>query len=100
MSSFLQKNHLTENGVLEKKEKLFPCPECGNITMQLVQVDCTLNDGTYIPNLEYYFCSSCQSKFYHDAAMEKIETVRQRSANGFHIPTLSSKPKHTKVMND
>ena len=45
----------------------------------LTRKQCTpvLNDGTFIPNLEYYYCSSCHAKFYGDAAMEIIELARQ-----------------------
>jgi len=64
MSSFLQKNHST------------PCPECGKMTIKQIKSDCTLQDGTFVPNLEFYYCSSCHSKLYDDAAMQKIESVR------------------------
>lgn len=77
MSSFHQKNHLIENNLLSNTETLYPCPECNKVTMKRIQSDCILNDGTFIPNLEYYYCSSCHAKFYDDAAMEIIELARQ-----------------------
>jgi uncharacterized protein with PIN domain len=80
MSLYHQKNQFNEIDLLEEKreveEEMLPCPECNQISMNRTRSDCTLMDGTFIPNLEYYYCSSCHSKFYDDAAMGKIELVR------------------------
>ena len=54
-----------------------PCPECGQIEMEKIKADCTLSDGTFIQNLEYFYCSSCHSRFYDDAAMTRIEKQRE-----------------------
>jgi len=53
-----------------------PCPECGQIAMKKIKSDCTLSDGTFIQNLEYFYCSSCHFRFYDDAAITRIEGQR------------------------
>lgn len=54
-----------------------PCPECGQVVMKKIKTDCTLSDGTFIPEMEYFCCSSCHAKFYDDAAMARIEKQRE-----------------------
>jgi len=71
-------NQNNKNEVLHEKEYILPCPECGQVAMKHVEKDCTLKDGTYIPNLIFLYCSSCQSKFYDNSAMEMIESFRQK----------------------
>jgi predicted RNA-binding Zn-ribbon protein involved in translation (DUF1610 family) len=82
MSSLLQKNHSTKENVLEQEQsednELFPCPECGKMTIKRIKSDCTLRDGTFVPNLEFYYCSTCHAKLYDDAAMQKIEIFREK----------------------
>jgi len=61
-----------------------PCPECGQVEMKKIKADCTLSDGTFIPDLEYFYCSSCHSRFYDDAGMARIE--RERSLIEVDLP--------------
>ena len=79
MSSFIQKNRSTEGDIALEQEISLPCPECGQISMRRMQSDCALRDGTFIPNLHFYFCSSCQSRFFDDASMKAIEAVRRNN---------------------
>jgi len=44
--------------------------------MKKIKSDCTLSDGTFIQNLEYFYCSSCHFRFYDDAAITRIEGQR------------------------
>lgn len=76
MSLSLQKKHLIDRKKIAKELESLPCPECGQVTMKKIKRDCTLLDGTFIPELEYFYCSSCHSKFYDDVAMAKIEDKR------------------------
>ena len=45
--------------------------------MKKIKSDCTLSDGTFIPDLEYFYCASCHSRFYDDAAMTRIEKQKK-----------------------
>lgn len=69
------------NPLIDKKLstdfETLPCPECGQIEMKKIKIDCTLSDGTFIQNLEYFYCSSCHSRFYDDAGMTRIERQRK-----------------------
>jgi YgiT-type zinc finger domain-containing protein len=78
MSSYLQKNPLIDDDRIIEKEVLLPCPECGELTMERVQRDCTLKDNTFIANLPHFYCSSCESKFYDDVSMNIIESHRTK----------------------
>ena len=60
-----------------KKVEPLPCPECGKVSMKKIRANCTLADGTFISDLEYFYCSSCHSNFYDDAAMARIEKDRE-----------------------
>ena len=53
------------------------CPECDQVEMKKIKSDCTLSDGTFIPDLEYFYCASCHSRFYDDAAMTRIEKQKK-----------------------
>jgi hypothetical protein len=76
MSLSLQKKHSIDKSFLKEFDPL-PCPECGQVEMKRIKSGCTLADGTFIPNLEYFYCSSCNSRFYDDAAMTRIEKQRE-----------------------
>ena len=79
MSSYPQKSLLIDDDMVIEKETILPCPECGELSMEKVQKDCTLIVGTFIANLPHFFCSSCESKFFDDAAMNIIESFRAKS---------------------
>ncbi len=75
MSLSLQKKRSIDKKLSKELEAL-PCPECEQLAMKKIKSDCTLSDGTFIQNLEYFYCSSCHAKFYDNAAMVKIEEER------------------------
>ncbi len=88
MSSYHQKNHLTKTKSVRDKIVILPCPECGFVSMKRIKADCTLNDGTKVPGLKHYLCSTCGSKFYDNEAMERIESIRQRVNKKIDLPVL------------
>ena len=85
MSLSLQKK-LSINRKTFKDFEPIPCPECGQLAMKKIKANCTLSDGTIIPDLEYFYCSSCHSKFYDDAAMAMIEKKREGLSIEIDLP--------------
>ncbi|MDP8240066.1 MAG: hypothetical protein P9X24_13325 [Candidatus Hatepunaea meridiana] len=55
------------------KDVILTCPECGQMSMIRIKDDCKLLDGTLIPNLERWQCSSCKADFFDVEAMRVIE---------------------------
>jgi len=53
------------------------CPECGKKAMRRFSGSCRLLDGTLIPKLERFHCSSCKADFFDDGAMQVIEEFRK-----------------------
>ena len=55
------------------------CPECGKKSMRRISGPCQLLDGTLIPELERFQCSSCKANFFDDAAMHTIDSFRHKA---------------------
>ncbi len=53
------------------------CPECDEKALRRVSGVCKLLDGTFIPKLERFQCSSCKANFFDDAAMKTIDKYRK-----------------------
>ena len=53
------------------------CPECGKETLVWEFGDCTLLDGTVVPNLEYMHCTMCGENLFDLQAMQRIREVRK-----------------------
>ena len=71
MCSFLQKEaRITEN---------FPCPECGEMQLHYVTEDIILRDGKKILNLRHLKCAACNSRFFDDEAIRKINRERRKT---------------------
>jgi transposase-like protein len=54
------------------------CPECGEDRMVRVVENCRLNDGLTVRRLAHFKCLSCQSRFFDDAAMRRIQIEREK----------------------
>jgi len=79
MSSYHQNMQQSDKGqlALSGKEPL-PCPDCGKVSLIRVKNDCTLLDGTVVPNLERLQCSSCKANFFDVPAMDAISAHRRK----------------------
>ena len=67
-----------------------PCPECGKISLEWIQNDCILLDGTMVPDLERLQCASCGENLFDLEAMRRIREVRESLRTkriGRHKPT-------------
>lgn len=74
MMFFMSSFHPKEAPISE----LLPCPECGEIKLLRTVEDCQLGDGLTIKKLRHYKCHSCGARFYDDAAMHHIQSVREK----------------------
>ncbi len=81
MSSYLQNDQVNTYERNPLGQGPFPCPECGQINLVWVTGDCTLLDGTVVPNLKRLQCSSCQEDFFDHNAMGVIEAHRRKIAH-------------------
>ncbi len=78
MSSSLRSVRPTRGKALELTSLPgLPCPTCGSLAMKRIRGDCTLQDGTVVPDLERFQCRQCQENFFDDAAMRAITDFRQ-----------------------
>ncbi len=86
MSSFPRSARRTEHSPTYFKEEsnwwddlpaVLSCPQCGKKAMRRVGGPCQLLDGTLIPELERFQCSSCKANFFDDKAMKAIDKFRQ-----------------------
>ena len=73
---FMSSSHPKE---VQTSEPL-PCPECGEDRLVRVVENCRLDDGLTVRRLAHYKCQSCQSRFFDDAAMHRIQTERHHNA--------------------
>lgn len=53
-----------------------PCPECGELQMIRVVETCRLADGMTVKKLAHYRCQSCDSRFFDDDALHRIQAAR------------------------
>jgi transcriptional regulator NrdR family protein len=59
--------------------EVLPCPACGKIQMIRVVETARLADGLMVKRLARYKCRSCGSRFFDDAAMQRIAEARAAS---------------------
>ncbi len=78
MSSYLQNDQVDTDESSPLGQGPFPCPECGQISLVWVTGDCTLLNGTVVPNLKRLKCSSCLEDFFDHIAMGVIEAYRRK----------------------
>ena len=60
--------------------KSYPCPECGAQKMALTVENCTLEDGLVVKRLQHLKCKACDSRFFDDDAMHRIQDERTKRA--------------------
>ncbi len=70
------------------------CPECGERAMRRVAGPCHLLDGTSIPVLERFQCSSCQANFFDNDAMKTIDAFREKASQK---PAIARRTKRMKA---
>jgi transcriptional regulator NrdR family protein len=57
-----------------------PCPECGEERLVCVVENCRLDDGLTVRHLAHRKCLACQTRFFDDAAMHRIQSERHQIA--------------------
>ncbi len=80
MSSSPQKEQVSSYERNPLGQGPFPCPECGQIKLVWVTGDCTLLDGSVVPNIRRLQCSSCKEDFFDHNAMSVIEAYRRKTS--------------------
>ena len=57
-----------------------PCPECGAEQMVHRIENCQFDDGLVVKRLRHFRCAACNSRFFDDAAMHRIQEERAARA--------------------
>lgn len=106
MSSFPRSARPTEHQRSSFKEEsnwwddlpaVLGCPQCGKRAMKRVSSPCQLLDGTLLPELERFQCSSCKANFFDDKAMKAIDKFRQAQRQKPTTASRGKKTRHHKV---
>jgi hypothetical protein len=103
MSSFHQSARRTKHSSSSFKEEsnwwddlpaVLSCPQCGKKAMRRVSGPCQLLDGTFLPELERFQCSSCKANFFDDKAMKAIDRFRQARRKKSAVASRSKQARH------